>query len=101
MKAKKACHLLVLSRMDYQYCLSVISKLHLHKIINAFLIFEQKALINEKGNITNFILSHPFFRHFRADKVERLCEEIKARFLAPKECLYKETDPIDNFYIIK
>lgn len=46
-------------------------------------------------------MGHPFFRHFRLDKVERLCEEIKARFLAPKECLYKETDPIDNFYIIK
>ena len=30
-----------------------------------------------------------------------MCEEIKARFLAPKECLYKESDLIDNFYIVK
>ncbi|KAL4493069.1 hypothetical protein ABPG72_003154 [Tetrahymena utriculariae] len=82
MRAKKPCHLLLLSRMDYQQCLS-------------------RAIASEKGNISNFILNHPFFRHFRADKVEKLCDEIKARFLAPKECLFKETDPIDNFYIVK
>jgi len=30
-----------------------------------------------------------------------MCEEIKERFLAPKEYLYKESDLIENFYIAK
>ena len=65
------------------------------------MFYSKRALLFEKGNIAAFINAHPFFRHFRPDKIERMCEEIKARFLAPKECLYKESDLIDNFYIVK
>lgn len=30
-----------------------------------------------------------------------MCDELKGRFMSTKDCLYKATDPVDNFYIVK
>jgi hypothetical protein len=58
-------------------------------------------MTHERENLRNFINGLAFFRHFRQEKVEKLADEIKVRFLAPKENLFFERDPVDGFYVVK
>lgn len=42
-----------------------------------------------------------FFKNFKEEKIDKMCEELKGKFMSTKDCLYKVGDPIDNFYIVK
>ncbi len=39
--------------------------------------------------------------HFKSETLERLTSEVKGRFLAPNDNLYKIGDWVDGIYIIK
>ncbi|CAD8067435.1 unnamed protein product [Paramecium sonneborni] len=75
-------HILILSRWDYQQCLNNLFKI-------------------ERPKWINFINSIHFFRNFSSQKIQRLCEDLKGKFMSAKDCLYKIGDQIDNFYIVK
>ncbi|CAD8163715.1 unnamed protein product [Paramecium pentaurelia] len=75
-------HILILSRWDYQQCLNNLFKI-------------------ERPKWINFINQIHFFKNFQPHKIQRLCEDLKGKFMSTKDCLYKVGDPIDNFYIVK
>ncbi|CAK73896.1 unnamed protein product (macronuclear) [Paramecium tetraurelia] len=75
-------HILILSRWDYQQCLNNLFKI-------------------ERPKWVNFINQIHFFKNFQPHKIQRLCEDLKGKFMSAKDCLYKVGDPIDNFYIVK
>jgi CRP-like cAMP-binding protein len=40
-------------------------------------------------------------KNFPSEKIDRLCDELKGKFLSKKDCLFKAGSPIDNVYIVK
>ena len=60
------------------------------------------ALLYEKQNLIDYVFNIHFLNsHFKEEKILKYTEFMKGRFLAPKDCLYKKGDVIDNFYIVK
>lgn len=55
----------------------------------------------QRPKIQQFIFNHPFFeRYFLKDLLGKMIHELKAKFLAPKDNLYKIGQEVDGMYII-
>ncbi|CAD8113635.1 unnamed protein product [Paramecium sonneborni] len=75
-------HILKLQRWDFQQCLNNLFKI-------------------ERPKWKKFVETIHFFDSFHPHKIERMCDELKGRFMSTKDCLYKAGDQVDNFYIVK